>query len=87
MRCLKKFIFSGKRMRRPELADAQIARIAEKSKQFLTSQDFICKLLTAFTSQMLGAGAAFLELGGDVFDGRQRAEHVNFLVRGVDVNL
>ena len=29
----------------------------------------------------------FLELAGDVFDGRQRAENVNFLVRRLDVNL
>ncbi len=36
---------------------------------------------------MLGGRRVFLEPAGDVFDSRQRAENVNFLVGGVHVNL
>jgi hypothetical protein len=36
---------------------------------------------------MLRGRSVFLELGSDIFDGRQRAEKVNSLVRLVDVNL
>jgi len=41
----------------------------------------------AFTKRILGRRTAFLELPGEVFDGRQRAENVNLLIRCVDVNL
>ncbi len=36
---------------------------------------------------MLGGGAVFLELAGDVFDGRQGAKDMNFFVGRVDVDL
>ncbi len=37
--------------------------------------------------RMLGARGVFLELAGNVFDGRQRAENMNLFVRRFDVNL
>ncbi len=37
--------------------------------------------------RFLGARGVLLEPAGDVLDGRQRAENVNFFVRRVDINL
>jgi hypothetical protein len=49
--------------------------------------DFIAPWLIFSANRRLCAGGAIFELAGDVFDGRQGAEDMNFLVRGVDVYL
>jgi len=59
----------------------------QESEQILSFQILLSNSPRAFARRALRARAVLLKLDGDVFDGRQRAENMNFLVRRVDVNL
>src|SRR6266481_2060882 len=85
-RCLKRCIFKKKGAGQPERADLRNRTGRHKNqKNFASSlpQQF-AKSLRAET---LRGRAVLLNLDGDVFDGRQRAQDMDFLVRCVDVNL
>src|SRR5438552_18757599 len=85
-RCLKRFIFKKQRAGRLGRADAaDSGQTLARSKEFLRS--LVHKIGSGFALRILSGRAVFLKLNGYVFDGREWAEDVNFLVRRVDINL
>src|SRR5207249_9063811 len=91
-RCLKRFIFKRPKVAQPGRGSAANSGLPCLAKivRILTIQIYSSNpenLVTTFAPRISSGRAVLLKLDGYVFDGRERAENVNFLVRRVDVNL
>src|SRR5260370_36512927 len=85
-RCLKGYYFKKKGAGQPQRAELRNQACRDKNQK-----DFASNLPSnpsrVCARETLRGRAVLLKLDGDVFDGRQRAQDMDFLVWCVDVNL
>ena len=84
---MKRFIFKRKKAGQPERVDLRNGTSRPKNTRNSLVSNLSQQFAKGFARRTLRARAVLLKLDGDVFDGRKRAQNMNFLVRGVDINL